>query len=95
MAKYTLKILRCKQRFLKYVWPFFDIMHERVKRLASKLDRKTVWMLKDFRMFSCFVFKVVSQRVIDNSHFAESKNQLKLQYAIHAHSPDVITGWSS
>ena len=94
MAKYTLKILRCKQRFLKYVWPFFDIMHERVKRLASKLDRQS-GCSRISGCSSCFVFKVVSQRVIDNSHFAESKNQCKLQYAIHAHSPDVITGWSS
>ena len=28
IGKHTLKILRC---FLKYVWPFFNIMHERVK----------------------------------------------------------------
>ena len=31
MAKHTLKILRCSERFLKYVWPFYNIMHERVK----------------------------------------------------------------
>ena len=32
MAKHTLKILRLNTtRFLKYVWPFYNIMHERVK----------------------------------------------------------------
>ena len=33
MAKHTLKILRCLHhtaRFLKYVWPFYNIMHVRV-----------------------------------------------------------------
>ena len=33
MVKHTLKILRCEHRkiFKKYVWPFYNIMHERVK----------------------------------------------------------------
>ena len=32
MDKYTLKILRCSHRkILKYFWPFYNIMHERVK----------------------------------------------------------------
>ena len=32
MAKHTLKILRCEQRkIFKVVWPFYNIMHERVK----------------------------------------------------------------
>ena len=38
----------------------------------------------------CFDIKVVSQRSIDNSHFFESKNLYKLQYTIHAYSPDAI-----
>ena len=41
MAKHTLNILRC-ERFLKYVWPFYNIMNERVKAdgtvLYSKCD---------------------------------------------------------
>ena len=36
MAKCTLKILRCSHaRFLKYVWQFFKILHERVKGLPG------------------------------------------------------------
>ena len=32
MAKHTLKILRCETpQDLKYVWPFYNIMYERVK----------------------------------------------------------------
>ena len=32
MVKHTLKILWCPiAKFLKYVWPFYNIMHERVK----------------------------------------------------------------
>ena len=44
MAKHTLKILRCSHRkvCLKYVWPFCNIMHERVKYVAEKSD----WNLK-------------------------------------------------
>ena len=30
MAKHTLKV------FLKYVWPFYNIMHERVKQIKYK-----------------------------------------------------------
>ena len=37
MAKHTLKILRCSHlRFLKYVWPFYNIMHERVKPIEQQ-----------------------------------------------------------
>ena len=33
MAKHTLKILLCEHRkIFKYVWPFYNIMHEWVKR---------------------------------------------------------------
>ena len=35
MVKHTLKILR----FLKYVWPFYNIMHERVKLINIKYLR--------------------------------------------------------
>ena len=40
MVKHTLKILRCSHtaRFLKYVWPFYNIMHERVNLMASQVD---------------------------------------------------------
>ena len=31
MAKHTLKIVHTA-RFLKYVWPFYNIMHERVNK---------------------------------------------------------------
>ena len=41
MAKHTLKVLRClKCKFLKYVWPFFNIMHERVKQDFVKMAEK-------------------------------------------------------
>ena len=37
MAKHTLKILWCSiARFLKYAWPFYNIMHERVKNIFLK-----------------------------------------------------------
>ena len=40
MVKHTLKILRCSHtaRFLKYVWPFYNIMHERVNLMVSQVD---------------------------------------------------------
>ena len=38
MAKHSLKILRCVNtaRFLKYVWPFYNIIHKRVKWIRIK-----------------------------------------------------------
>ena len=39
MAKHTSKILRCEQRKIFKVWPFFNIMHERVNNyFDSKLE---------------------------------------------------------
>ena len=36
MDKHTLKILQCDiARFLKHVWKFYNIMHERVKALEN------------------------------------------------------------
>ena len=35
MAKHTLKALRNTARLLKYVWPFFNIMKERVNPIIS------------------------------------------------------------
>ena len=32
MAKHALKILRCSHRKIFNVWPFYNIMHERVKQ---------------------------------------------------------------
>ena len=37
MAKHTLKILRCTAGFLAYVWPFFNIMNERVNNRGLSL----------------------------------------------------------
>ena len=39
MAKHTIKILRPVNtaRFLKYLWPFYNIMHERVKAMERAL----------------------------------------------------------
>ena len=40
MAKHTLKILRCEHRnILKYVWPFYNITHERVKEHKVVLSK--------------------------------------------------------
>ena len=33
MAKHTLKILRCEQHKIKYVWPIYNIMHERINSI--------------------------------------------------------------
>ena len=39
MVKHTLRILRVHTAiFLKYVWPFYNIMHERVNLMASQVD---------------------------------------------------------
>ena len=39
MAKDTFKILRCSVfTVLKYVWPFFHIMHEKVKSCKTALS---------------------------------------------------------
>ena len=37
MVKHTLKIMRCS-RFLKHVWPFYNIMHERVNIESGRFD---------------------------------------------------------
>ena len=48
MAKHTLKIFWCLRR--KYVWPFFSIMHERVKRSKRSVSESG----KDSkRVFDC------------------------------------------
>ena len=41
MAKHTLKSCGVHTaKFLKYVWPFYNIMHERVKKLtATKIQK--------------------------------------------------------
>ena len=42
MATHTFKILRCHiAKFLKYIWSFFNIMHERVKRFLSDKSKDT------------------------------------------------------
>ena len=41
MATHTLKLLRCGTvRFLKFAWPFFNIIHERVKYLKIYFNVK-------------------------------------------------------
>ena len=43
MAKYTLKSCGVNTaRFLKYVWPFYNIMHERVNSNKKTFIRYTV-----------------------------------------------------
>ena len=37
MVKHTLKIMRCS-RFLKYVWPFYNIIHKRVNTESGRFD---------------------------------------------------------
>ena len=46
MAKHTLKIFK---RFLKYVWPFFNVMNERVNKDFPKavcLEQVTLNLVK-------------------------------------------------
>ena len=51
MAKHTLKILRCEHRkILKYIWPFYNITHERVNSpylSQNNFLRKTYYFLLD------------------------------------------------
>ena len=51
MAKHTLKILRCEHRkILKYIWPFYNIMHKRVNSpylSQNNFLRKTYYFLLD------------------------------------------------
>ena len=57
MAKHTLKISRCSTaRFLKYVWPFYNIMHERVKR---KLDLKTTYLIIIIAIYYPYSFAII------------------------------------
>ena len=48
MAKHTLKFLQCgvnTARFLKYVWPFYNIVHERDKTISDFV--KTLLTMKE------------------------------------------------
>ena len=75
MVKHTLKILRCSHcKFLKYVKPFFNIMHERVKdasRTLSKiLDGVFLWVF--VKAFRCSLFwqkvpSLIFDRVLNTS----------------------------
>ena len=49
MARHTLKNLRCEHlKSLKYIWPFFDIMHERVKLFFDRHCKKKVYPMEKF-----------------------------------------------
>ena len=51
-------------RLLKYVWPFYNIMHKRVKHLFSERDPVTVSNM----LFSCISLGEHFKSVIDNHH---------------------------
>ena len=43
MAKHTIKILRCEHRkILKYVWPFYNIMYEKVNCIIGNNFKKNI-----------------------------------------------------
>ena len=75
MVEHTLKILRCSHcKFLKYVKPFFNIIHERVKdvyRTLSKiLDGVFLWVF--VKAFRCSLFwqkvpSLIFDRVLNTS----------------------------
>ena len=47
MAKYTLNIAR----FLKYVWPFYNIMHEGVKRAIHGINALCIELAQHILVF--------------------------------------------
>ena len=65
MAKHTLKSCVQTARFLKYVWPFYNIMHERVN-LESRNKIK----------FQKVVFKCPKYRESVNISWLEAKTQI-------------------
>ena len=41
-------------RFLKYVWPFYNIMHERVKKVQNPVKKHTRYFSRNVRIFQAF-----------------------------------------
>ena len=65
MTKHTLKILRCSHRkVFKYVWPFYNIMHERVKRPNLVM----IFKLLD-NILDCIIR--IASRLFDKMYFQE------------------------
>ena len=65
MTRHTLKILRCSHRkVFKYVWPFYNIMHERVKRPNLVM----IFKLLD-NIIDCIIR--IASRLFDKMYFQE------------------------
>ena len=66
MAKHTIKILRCEHRkIFKYVWSFYNIMHERANGMIhTKLWLDMIFFVAFIFLYS-FLFLVAELRIVE------------------------------